>query len=90
MGGILVFWDEWQRPLVKYEEIKLRRILDLNAKVKTDESKYWPRCEDEVLKCDKWEVRLSRQGPTEYCCNHSGRGVDLHLQMEIYVIADLF
>ena len=57
---MLVFWEE---QVVKLEELKLCNTLDFSVKVKTNESKFWPiatvKCEDEVSKCDKCEVRLS-------------------------------
>ena len=40
--GILVFWEAWQKHFVKCDEMKVCKILDLNLKVKTDESKFWP------------------------------------------------
>ena len=47
----------------KCEQMRLYKILDFNVKVKADESKFWPirtlKCENEVSKCDKCEVRLS-------------------------------
>ena len=43
--------------------MKFCKILDLNVKVKTDESKFWPKvtvnCKDEVLECGNCAVRLS-------------------------------
>ena len=66
-GGILVFWEPCQKHPIRCKEIKLWNILDLNVKVKTDESKIWPKmtvkCEDEMLKCDKREVILPRYDP---------------------------
>ena len=41
MGGILVFWEVWQKHIVKCEEMKLCKNLDLNVKVKNHESKFW-------------------------------------------------
>ena len=62
MEGMLVFWELCQKHPVKYEEMKLCNILDLNVKVKIDESTIWPtmtaKSVDEVLKCDKCEVKL--------------------------------
>ena len=56
-GFLLEIIGSGQKHPVKCEEIKLRNTLDLNVKVKTDESKIWPimtvKCEDEMLKCDK-------------------------------------
>ena len=43
--------------------MKFCKILDLNVKVKNEESKFWPivtvYCDDEVLECDNCAVRLS-------------------------------
>ena len=36
MGGILVFWEAWQKHVLKCEDIKLCKTLDLNVKAKTD------------------------------------------------------
>ena len=65
LGCILVFWEEWQNHIVECEEITLSKIFDWNAKLKTDKSKYWwtVKCEYEMLKRDKCEVRLSWQDP---------------------------
>ena len=66
---LFVFWSyfllHWEpTTLVNLEFSTHSKILDLNVKVKTDESKNLPimtvKCEDEVLKCDKCEVRLPR------------------------------
>ena len=36
MEGILVFWKAWQKHVIKCEDIKLCKTLDLNVKAKTD------------------------------------------------------
>ena len=41
-GAILVFWEAWQKHIVKCEEMKLCKIFDLNVKVKTEERKFRP------------------------------------------------
>ena len=50
--------------LIKFEEMKLCKTLDLNVKTNTDKIKFWPlatvRCEDKVSKSDKCKVRLSQ------------------------------
>ena len=49
MGGILVFWEQWQNHVVNCEEMKLCKIVGLNVTMKTDESKNLP------IMTDKWE-----------------------------------
>ena len=39
IGGILVFWEPWQKHPVKCEEMKLNKISDSDVKVNTEESK---------------------------------------------------
>ena len=45
--GLLVFWESWQHHVVSCEEMKICKILGLNVKIKTDESKILP-----VMKVD--------------------------------------
>ena len=65
IGGILVFWELWGNHIINCEEIKPRKILGLNVKLKNDESKFSTimtvKWEENVLKCDKGEVWSSWQ-----------------------------
>ena len=66
---MLVYWEAWQNHIVKSEEKIICNILDLNEKVKTDESKFRSimtvKCEDEVLNVTnvKWDGHSNSKAP---------------------------